>query len=214
MRLSGVSAGGGPPSSGRPGPKAISSGACPRPLDRLPGQCLGPDGDLAIFVRTAEQWEQTARWEAAATLDGRVIELDTSSAAGDGDRNVLVIALDSGHSSRLLFDAKGLPGESFFLDLEGRAALTESFTLLCETLDRDGKIRPALWRYVEDLYACGPRDRVFTYDAVRETVTFGDGEHGALLSPGTGAVLARRIDIDLWGRRQYSRGDGADGSVR
>ena len=156
---------------------------------------LARDGDLAIFVRTAEQWEQTARWEAAATLDGRVIELDTSSAAGDGDRNVLVIALDSGHSSRLLFDAKGLPGESFFLDLEGRAALTESFTLLCETLDRDGKIRPALWRYVEDLYACGPRDRVFTYDAVRETVTFGDGEHGALLSPGTGAVLAAGLTL-------------------
>lgn len=99
------------------------------------------------------------------------------------------MALNGARSSRLLFDAKGLPGETFFLDLEGRTALTESFALLCNTLERDGKIRPALWQCVDDLYACGPRDRVFTYDPVRETITFGDGEHGALLQRGEGAVL-------------------------
>src|SRR5699024_9666146 len=87
------------------------------------------------------------------------------------------------------------PGETFFLDLEGRTALTESFALLCETLERDGQVRPALWRCVEDLYACGPRDRVFTYDPVRETVTFGDGEHGALLRRGEGAVLAASLTL-------------------
>ena len=150
---------------------------------------LARDGDLAVFVRTAERWEQTGLWHSAATEEGRLLQLDTSSAVQDGAENVLVVVLDPVHSSRLLFDAKGLPGETFFLDLEGRTALTESFLLLCDTLDRDGKVRPALWRCVDDLYAWGPRDRVFTYDAVRETITFGDGEHGALLQRGEGAVL-------------------------
>ena len=112
---------------------------------------------------------------------------------------MLVISLDAGHSSRLLFDARGLPGETFFLDLEGRTVLTEDFTLLCDTLDRDGSIRPALWRCVEDLQACGPRDHVFTYDSVRETITFGDGEHGALLHPGKGAVLAASLTLSYCG---------------
>ena len=150
---------------------------------------LARDGDLAVFVRTAERWEQTGLWHSAATEEGRLLQVDTSSAVQDGAENVLVVALDPVHSSRLLFDAKGLPGETFFLDLEGRTALMESFLLLCDTLDRDGKVRPALWRCVDDLYAWGPRDRVFTYDPVRETITFGDGEHGALLQRGEGAVL-------------------------
>ena len=126
---------------------------------------------------------------------GRLLQVDASQAAQDGADNVLAVTLDPMHSGRLLFDAKGLPGETFFLDLEGRTVLTESFTLLCETLERDGQVRPALWRCVEDLYACGPRDRVFTYDPVRETVTFGDGEHGALLRRGEGAVLAASLTL-------------------
>ena len=156
---------------------------------------LARDGELAVFVRTAERWEQTSRWQAAATQAGRLFQADTSAAAQDGADNVLVIALDGARSRRLLFDAKGLPGETFFLDLEGRSALTESFTLLCDTLDRDGQVRPALWRCVDDLYAWGPRDRVFTYDPIRETITFGDGEHGALLRRGEGTVLAASLSL-------------------
>ena len=156
---------------------------------------LARDGELAVFVRRADGWAQTDRWRAAADQGGRLLQVDASQAAQDGADNVLAVTLDPMHSGRLLFDAKGLPGETFFLDLEGRTALTESFALLCETLERDGQVRPALWRCVEDLYACGPRDRVFTYDPVRETVTFGDGEHGALLRRGEGAVLAASLTL-------------------
>ena len=152
------------------------------------------DGELAVFVRE-EGWAQTGRWQAAAAEAGRLLQVDTSSAAQDGADNVLVISLEAGRGSQLLFDAKGLPGETFFLDLEGRTVLTEDFTLLCQTLGRDGQVRPDLWRCVEDFYACGPRDRVFTYDPVRETITFGDGEHGALLRPGRGAVLAASLTL-------------------
>ena len=139
---------------------------------------LARDGELAVFVRRADGWAQTDRWRAAADRGGRLLQVDASLAAQDGADNVLAVTLDPMHSGRLLFDAKGLPGETFFLDLEGRTVLTESFSLLCETLERDGQVRPALWRCVEDLYACGPRDRVFTYDPVRETVTFGTGSTG------------------------------------
>ena len=163
---------------------------------------LARDGDLAVFVRDGERWSQTGAWQAAATEEGRVVQLDASQAVQDGEDNVLLIALDGARSGRLLFDAKGLPGETFFLDLEGRVALEESFTLLCDTLDRDGRVRPALWRCVDDLYACGPRDRVFTYDPERETITFGDGEHGALLHRGEGAVLVAGLAL--------TQGDGGN----
>ncbi len=156
---------------------------------------LARDGELAVFIRTAQRWEQTSSWQSAAVQAGRLLEVDTSTAVQDGGENVLVVALDSVHSDRLLFDAKGLPGETFYLDLEGRKALSGSFTLLCDTLDRDGQIRPAFWRCVDDLYACGPRDRVFTYDPTRECITFGDGEHGALLRRGEGAVLAASLAV-------------------
>lgn len=163
---------------------------------------LARDGDLAVFVRWDGRWNQTGSWQAAATQDGRLIQVDASQAVQDGADNVLVIALDGVHSSRLLFDAKGLPGETFFLDLEGRIALEDSFILFCDTLDRDGQVRPALWRCVDDLYACGPRDRVFTYDPIRETITFGDGEHGALLHRGEGAVLVASLAL--------TQGDGGN----
>ncbi len=153
------------------------------------------DGELAVFVRTGDRWEQSGHWQSAAAPEGRLLRLDTSRAVQDGADNVMVVSLDAFRCTGLIFDAKGLPGETFFLNLEGRTALTESFTLLCETLDRDGQVRPALWRCVEDLYQYGPRDRVFTYDPARETITFGDGAHGALLRRGKGAVLVAELTL-------------------
>ena len=150
---------------------------------------LARDGALAVFVRRADGWAQTDRWRAAADQGGRLLQVDASQAAQDGADNVLAVTLDPMHSGRLLFDAKGLPGETFFLDLEGRTALTESFALLCETLERDGQVRPALWRCVEDLYACGPRDRVF-----RPTLEL-KGFQKVTLQPGE----SRRVTIPLDG---------------
>ena len=157
------------------------------------------DGELAVFIRSGDRWEQTGRWQSAAAPEGRLLRLDTSHAVQDGEDNVMVVSLDALHCTGLLFDAKGLPGESFFLNLEGRTALEESFTLLCETLERDGQVRPTLWSCVDDLYQYGPRDRVFTYDPVRETITFGDGAHGALLQRGKGAVLVAELTLSYCG---------------
>lgn len=150
---------------------------------------------LSVFLRTAEGWEQTDLWQTRQTEDGLLVEAETSGAARDGEEDLMILCLDPARAPELLFDAKGMPGETFFLRLDGLTALTEHFTLLCNTLHRDGKVRPALWRCVDDLYQYGPRDRVFIYDPARETVTFGDGEHGALLQGGLGAVLAAELTV-------------------
>lgn len=158
------------------------------------------DGELAVFLRDAAgHWAQSDQWRAQTGAGGRTLRLDTGAAAQDGADNVLVVSLDEFHCDGLLFDAKGLPGETFFLNLEGRTALTDHFTVLCETLERDGQTRPALWRCVDDLQPYGPRDRVFTYDRDRETITFGDGAHGALLRRGQGAVLVADLTVSLCG---------------
>ncbi len=171
----------------------------------------------AVFVRTRERWEQTDGWRSEKGEGGLTLWVDVEAAVRDGEDNVMVLCLDPLRARELLFDAKGLPGETFTLRLEGRCALTDRFTLLCDTLDRDGQVRPALWRCVDDLYRYGPRDRVFLYDPVRETVTFGDGEHGALLQGGQGAVLAAELTVtyrdggNIPGGQELEFLDGAGG---
>lgn len=156
---------------------------------------LARTAHLAVFMRNAAGWEQVDGWQTETGDQGRRVYLDTTGAVQDGGDNVMVVCLDPARAGELLFDARGLPGESFFLRLEGLTVLTEGFSLLCNTLYRDGKVRPALWRCVDDLYQYGPRDRVFTYDRARQTVTFGNGEHGALLQGGLGAVMAAELSV-------------------
>lgn len=157
------------------------------------------NSSFAFFVRTADRWTQTDRWQQLPAERGRTFVIDTEDAVQDGEDNVLIVSQRTAHSHTLLFDAKGLPGETLTLRLDGRMALEESFLLLCETLHRDGIVRPAFWRCVESLSACGPRDRVFTYDPQRETINFGDGEHGALLQRGKGAVLVADLVLSRCG---------------
>lgn len=153
------------------------------------------DARLAVFLRTEAGWAQADGWQTETGPQGRRVYLETGKAVQDGGDNVMIVCLDPVRSAELLFDAKGLPGETFFLRLDGLTALPGRFSFLCNTLHRDGGVRPALWRCVDDLYQYGPRDRVFTYDPARETVTFGDGEHGALLQGGFGAVLAAELTV-------------------
>lgn len=153
------------------------------------------DGVQAVFLRMGGKWVEADEWKPRRRDGGLTLTLDARGADGDGRDNVLVVSLDQDRADKLLFDAKGLPEETFFLRLEGRTALTDEFLLLCNTLMEDGTVSPAIWRCVDDLYRYGPRDRVFTYDETRETVTFGDGEHGALLSGGPGAILAAELTV-------------------
>lgn len=164
--------------------------------------------ELAVFLRRKGAWEQTGGYESRLLPEGRSVRVDTVGTEQDGGENVLIVCLDPEHCSDLIFDARGLPGETFFLNLGGREVLTEGFTLLCQTLDTDGSVRPMVWRCADDFYACSPRDRVFTYDPLRETITFGDGEHGALLRAGGGAVLVTGMTLSLCGGGNIPAGAG------
>ncbi len=156
-------------------------------------------GDAAVFLRTPEGWRQLGDYRLQRGDEGVLITLNASSAAADGEENLLVSCLDTVYLRDLLFDATGRPGESFRLNLGGRSLLTEQLTLMCQTLCEDGVVRPAPWRCVDDLALCGPRDRVFVYDRERETLTVGDGAHGALIAPGPGAVLVAEELLSLCG---------------
>ena len=155
--------------------------------------------DPAVFLRGDEGWRQLEEFEMKRTADGMNLKLDASGAAKDGEDNLLVACLDPIFLHDLLFDATGRPGESFRLNLGGKGVLTEHLTLMCQTLYPDGVVRPALWRCVEDLSLYGPRDCVFIYDRKRETLTVGDGAHGALIAPGSGAVMVVEERISLCG---------------
>ena len=151
--------------------------------------------ELAVFLRTPAGWEQTAAYQQMQTEEGRILLLDAQGAAEDGGENLLVVCLDPARMYDLLFDTVGRPGEELFLNLGGQTVLPQNFRLLCQTLEEDGSVHPAEWRCVDDLYACGPRDRVFTYDPVRETICFGNGQYGAMVVAGKGSVLVTDLTV-------------------
>lgn len=155
--------------------------------------------ELAVFRRADDGWEQLDEYSDIRSPMGRLLEMDGAGSAQDGMDNLLVVCLNPLWQRNLLFDAKGLPGEQFYLNLSGQKLLTGHLSLMCMTLERDGAIRPAIWKQVDDLAVCGPRDRVFRYDPARETVVFGDGAHGALVAPGEGAVMVTELVLSLCG---------------
>jgi len=155
--------------------------------------------NLAVFLRESAGWRQLVPDGEEMTPQGRVLTLDGRGAAQDGADNLMVVYMDPSCSSSLLFDWRGRPGESLYLDLRGQQLLERELFLLCDTLERDGVVRPALWKCVDDLSVCGPRDRVFTYDSRRETVTFGDGLRGAIPAAGKGAILVAGLVLSQCG---------------
>lgn len=170
-----------------------------------PGQKVRAESALAVravlrvFVRDGLGWQRTEAFEAVRGAGGLELTVDGSAAADDGKENLLVVCLDPQHAAGLQFDVRGRPGESLTLRLDGRHALTDQLMLVCLTLQQNGTVRPALWHCTEDLSVCGPRDRVFTYDPRRESITFGDGLHGAVPAAGQGAVLAAQLILSQCG---------------
>ena len=160
---------------------------------------LARTAELAVFLRTAQGLTQLEQYEEENVAKGRTLLLDAQAAAMDGADNVLVVCLDPVRVHDLLFDTVGRPGEELYLNLDGQTVLPQRFRLLCQTLEPDGAVRPAVWHCVDDLYACGPRDRAFTYDPVRETVSFGNGRYGAMVVPGKGSVLVMDLTVSQCG---------------
>lgn len=163
---------------------------------------------LAVFLRTKQGWEQTSSYSDRWTDEGRELTLNGSDTAQDGEDNLLVACLDPLRATNLLFDAKGIPGERFHLETGDQKPLTEHLRLICMTLEQDGSIHPAPWTLVDDLSLCSPRDRVFAYDAERECIVFGDGEHGSTVAPGYGAVMVTELILSFCGAGNIPEGAG------
>lgn len=156
-------------------------------------------GELAVFLREPSGWRQVQPEGDIPGAEGRILMVDGRGSAQDGADNLTVVCLDPVRLPDLLFDTKGRPGEELCLNLAGQRPLEGELTLMCHTLERDGQVRPAQWRCVEDLSVCGPRDRVFQYDPGRETVRFGDGLHGAVPVAGKGSVLVSGLVLSRGG---------------
>jgi|GEM_PF-1210419 len=156
--------------------------------------------ELAVFFRDAQGWEQLDKYSAQTMPEGRLLQsVDMSNAISDGQPNLLIVGLDPLHIPDLLFDTNGRPGETLYLHVDKQIVLPQNFRLLCQTLEPDGCVRPDVWRYTEDLYACKPRDRVFTYDTARETICFGNGQYGAVPVAGKDSVMAMDLTISQGG---------------
>ena len=134
----------------------------------------------------------------------------------DGSPNLLVVSQDALRYGRLFFPSTGLPDMTLELSLGERQVLPQRLVLICDTLCEDGQVRPALWRYVDDLKGCGARDRVFTYEAQRKQLLFGNGRHGAVPVRGERAILVASLVLSHCGAGNIPENASlalADGSV-
>lgn len=168
---------------------------------------LAREGAFTVFLRTAVGWEQVLNAQELRTPDGRRgVQLDSRRAAADGRPNLRVVCSDPIHYADLFYDSTGQPGMTIQMELGGRQALPEAFSLICDTRLEDGSVRPEVWRCAEDFCASGPRDRVFVYDPVQETIRFGDGRNGAIVPRGRAAIFLADLTLSSCGAGNIPEG--------
>ena len=148
---------------------------------------IAEEGMFLSFERRKGGWH---RCECITErINGKtLLTFDHISPVSDGEDNVMVCILDPMHISDLAYDFSGLPDESIHLETQGKIALSGDMILLCGRNGYD-----EVFRCVRNLKACGPKDRVFTYDETTQEVHFGDGEHGRVPDAGKHAILAAQL---------------------
>ncbi len=155
---------------------------------------ISQNGDVLAFIRE-EAGLRLCESVREMGEKGPQLRVYADFVVQDGQPNLVLVTLDPVRGTELAFASTGLPNMELELDLSGRQVLTDHLALICDTRCDDGRIRPALWKYVDDLSSCGPRDCAFTYDSVRETLVFGDGEHGQIVPAGEHGVLAASLAV-------------------
>lgn len=180
----------------------------PRPdFDALFDDALAAQASFSVFLRTPAGWRQAEAMELTGADGRRGVRLDTTGAAEDGEPNLRVVCADPIHYADLFYPSTGLPDQTIPLDFGQRRALSEHFQLICDTVQADGSVRPEVWRCVDDLYAGGPRDRIFVYDPVQELIRFGDGRTGAIVPRGENAILLAGLVLSDCGGGNIPEGD-------
>ena len=167
--------------------------------DRLPLEdAISLEGGVYLFVKEEKGLRflpSEQEWEG----QNAYLRFDPAGLPQDGGPNLLVVSQDALRYGQLMFPSTGLPEQSVLLSVGERQVLPDQLRLICDTLCPDGEVRPTLWEWVDDLTACGPRDRVFTYDPLRERVVFGDGAHGAIPPKGEQAILVASLILSYCG---------------
>lgn len=180
--------------------------------NRLPLlDALSREGGVYLFARQEQGLrflESEIRWEQGAPC----VFFAGESLLQDGRPNLLTVGQDALRYGQLLFASSGLPDMTIALPIGERQVLPDRLQLVCDTLCADGVIRPALWRYVDDLAACGPRDLAFSYDPLREQLIFGDGAHGAVPPRGPQAVLVASLALSYCSAGNVPQNCGLTGS--
>ena len=148
---------------------------------------IAEEGMFLSFERRKGGWH---RCECdTKRIDGKtLLTFNHISPVFDGEDNVMVCILDPMHVSDLGYDFSGLPDESIRLETHGKIALSKNMILLCRRNGCD-----EVFHCVSNLKACGPKDRVFTYDETTQEVHFGDGEHGRVPDEGKQVIFAAQL---------------------
>lgn len=107
----------------------------------------------------------------------------------------------------------GFPNQE--IELESTGILPEHLRLLIEDEIDPQNFR--LWEWVEDFGACGPEDRVFTFDSEKNAICFGDGirgmpPEGEILLVGLAVTAGPSGNIKV-GRIRRIAGTGMEGTV-
>lgn len=151
---------------------------------------ISPEAALFVFQVQGEALSQLA-WEKSVTQEDTQVRV--TLAETQEPQEVLIASLAALHWQEMVFPSDGLPGMRLQLSLGERQVLTDELLLICDTIAPDGSKCPMLWRCTDDLRSCDPGERVFRYDQSSQCITFGDGEHGAIVPKGENAVLLAQL---------------------
>lgn len=151
-------------------------------------------GTVLLFLRTQNGWIPVEATSEELTRFGEKITLDSSDAVCDGDPNLWVVFTVLEEDDKLWYASTGLPNQVIAVHLYGKEPVGD-FSLICNTLDENGEVHPQIWHRVNDMSVCGPRDRVFLYDSIREEITFGDGQFGDIVPAGQFALTLGDVTL-------------------
>ncbi|MDR0858892.1 MAG: baseplate J/gp47 family protein, partial [Oscillospiraceae bacterium] len=105
------------------------------------------------------------------------------------------------YTEPLAFDVDGLPNLSLPLPVTDGYVLANELVLRVRT--GSGYER---WNYTDDLNSAASGEKVFTLDAKRENVLFGDGEYGAVVPKGEDIVVIEKLPVSYLERGNIPAG--------
>ena len=149
---------------------------------------LAATGERMVMLRDEHGWREIP--EPEVTVSGSCVRIDLPEYSGmaDGAPDVRVIFCRRQFSGKIAMSSDGLPCQEFPFDPEGTLLTDELRIMVRDRADSDSP-RWNEYSYIDDLALAGVDDRVFTYDAERRCILFGDNENGEVPPVGCDNIL-------------------------